>query len=161
MSLEKLEARIKALEDIEEIEKLMASYAYWVDAFQMDDVVGLFADNAKAEYGMLGSYEGKDGIATFFKDVVPKTQSWSAHQLLNPIVTVEGEKAKGTWYLFCPATVFSPEGDQAVWIQGKYSNEFVKIDGKWKFSRLRFVFNFATPYNEGWAKIRIPEEQGA
>ena len=96
MSLEELEARIKVLEDIEEIEKLMASYAYWVDAFQMDDVVGLFAENAKAEYGPLGSYEGKDGITTFFKEVVPNTQSWSAHQLRSPIVTVEGEKAAKT-----------------------------------------------------------------
>jgi ketosteroid isomerase-like protein len=161
MSLEELEARIKMLEDIEEIKKLMASYANWVDAFQMDDVLGLFAENAKAEYGPLGSYEGKDGIATFFKEVVPNTQSWSAHQLLNPTVTVEGEKAKGTWYLFCPATVFGPEGDRAVWIQGRYNNEFVKINGRWKFSLLKFTFNFATPYEEGWVKNRMPEEQGA
>jgi hypothetical protein len=158
MSLEELEARIRVLEDIEEIKKLMASYCYRVDVFQMDDVVDLFAENAKAEYGPLGSYEGKDGLATFFKEVVPNTQSWSAHQVLNPIVTVEGEKAKGTWYLFCPATVLNPEGDRAVWIQGRYDNEFVKIDGRWKFSLLRFTFNFGTPYEEGWVKSRMPEE---
>jgi hypothetical protein len=151
MSLEELGARIKVLEDIEDIKKLMASYAYWVDAFQMDDAMDLFAENARAEYGPM-SYEGKDGLANFFKEFVPNTQSWSAHQLLNPIVTVEGEKAKGTWYLFCPATVLNPEGNQAVWIQGRYNNEFVKIDGKWKFSLLRFVFNFVTPYEEGWVK---------
>ena len=157
MSLEELEARIKVLEDIEEIKRLMASYCYLVDAFQMDGVVDLFADNARAEYGPLGSYEGKDGIAAFFKEVVPNTQAWSAHQVLNPIVTLDGEKAKGTWYLFCPATILSPEGDRAVWIQGRYDNEFVKVDGRWKFSQLRFTFNFGTPYEEGWVKSRMPE----
>jgi len=152
MSLEELEARIRVLEDIEEIKRLMASYCYLVDAFQWDDVLDLFADNARAEYGMLGSHDGKEAIATFFKNVVPNTQSWSAHQVLNPLVTVEGQKAKGTWYLFCPATILSPEGDRAIWIQGRYDNEFVKLDGKWKFSRLRFVFNFTIPYEEGWVK---------
>ena len=157
MSLEELEARIRVLEDIEEIKKLMASYCYLIDTSQWDDVVGLFAENARAEYGPLGSYEGEDGIATFFKDVVPNTQSWSAHQVLNSIVTVEGKKAKGTWYLFCPISIRSPEGDRAVWIQGRYDNEFVKMGGRWKFSLLRFVFNFGTPYEEGWVKSRMPE----
>jgi hypothetical protein len=154
MSLKELEARIRVLEDIEQVKKLMASYCYLVDAFQMDDVVDLFAENAKAEYGPLGSYEGKEGIATFFKEVVPNTQAWSAHQLLNPLVTVEGEKAKGRWYLFCPATIINPE--RAVWIQGRYDNEFVKVGGRWKISLLRFVFNFGTPYEEGWVKSRMP-----
>ena len=152
MSLEELEARIKVLEDIEEVKRLMASYTYLIDAFRWDDVVALFADNARAEYGFLGSYEGKEGIATFFKNVVPMAGSWFVHQVLNPLVIVEGEKAKGTWYLFCAITAPSPEGDRAMWIQGRYDNEFVREGGKWKFSLLRFVFNFVTPYEEGWVK---------
>lgn len=152
MSLEELEARIRVLEDIEEVKKLMASYCYLIDARQWDDVVALFADNARADYGMLGTYEGKEGVATFFKSVIPAFGSWFIHQVFMPVVTVEGEKAKGTWYLFSAITAPSPEGDRAVWIQARYDNEFVKVGGKWKFSLLNIVFNFITPYEEGWVK---------
>jgi len=152
MSLEKLEARIRVLEDIEEVKRLMATYIYLIDDSQWDDVADLFADNARAEYGMLGSYDGKEAIATFFKEVVSKAWSWAVHQLLNPLVIVEGERAMGRWYIFCAATMPSPEGDRAMWIQGRYDNEFIKVGGRWKFSLLRLVFNFITPYDEGWVK---------
>ena len=152
MSLEELEARIRVLEDIEEVKRLMASYIYLVDDSQWDDIAAFFADNARAEYGMLGSYDGKEAIGTFFKEVVSQAWSWAVHQLLSPLVIVEGERAKGRWYIFCAATIPSPEGDRAMWIQGAYDNEFIKVDGRWKFSQLRLVFNFFTPYEEGWVK---------
>ena len=152
MSLEELQARIRVLEDIEEVKRLMATYIYVVDDSQWDDVADLFADNARAEYGMLGTYDGKEAIATFFKEVVSQAWSWAVHQLLNPLVTVEGEKATGRWYIFCSSTMPSPEGDRAMWVQASYDNEFVKINGRWKFSLLRLVFNFITPYDEGWVK---------
>jgi len=152
MSIEEIEARITVLEDIEEIKNLMSTYEYLIDNHQSDDLVALFADNAKAEWNILGSYEGKEAIANVLKNIVSGTLIWSAHMLLNPLVTVEGDKAKGTFYLFGPSTIPGPEGERAIWVQGRYDNEFVKEGGKWKFSLLRFVFKFMTPYEEGWVK---------
>jgi len=152
MSIEEIEARITVLEDIEEVKNVMCRYTYLIDTSQWDDVAALFADNAKAEWNILGSYEGKEAIAAFFKNVVSTTIIWGAHQILNPLVTVEGDKAKGTFYLFSPSTVPGPEGESAIWVHGRYDNEFVKEGGKWKFSLLRFVFKFMTPYEEGWVK---------
>jgi len=88
-------------------------------------------------------------------NIVSGTIIWSAHMLLNPLVNVEGDKAKGTFYLFGPATVPSPEGEKAIWVQGRYDNEFVKKSGKWRFSLLRFAFTFMTPYEEGWVKSKM------
>jgi hypothetical protein len=155
MSIDEIEARITVLEDIEKVKSLMSSYTYLIDTCQWDDVAALFADNAKAEWNILGSYDGKEAIANFFKNVVSVTIIWAAHQLLNPLVTVEGNKAKGTWYLFGPATVPSPEGEQAIWIQGRYDNEFVKEGYKWKVSLLKFAFVLMTPYEDGWVKSKM------
>ena len=152
MSIEEIEARITVLEDIEEIKNLMSTYEYLIDTHQSDDLVALFADNAKAEWNILGSYEGKEAIANVLKNIVSGTLIWSAHMLLNPLVTVQGDKAKGTFYLFGPSTIPGPEGESAIWVQGRYDNEFVKEGGKWKFSLIRFVFKFMTPYEEGWVK---------
>ena len=155
MTLEELERRIQALEDVEEVKKLMATYCYYVDAFQWGDVVSLFADDAKTDYDMLGKHEGKEAIEFLFTQIIPASGTWFAHQLLNPVVTVDGEKAKGTWYLLCPAITPNPDGERAVWIHGRYDNEFVKQDGKWKFSLLNFKFSFVAPYEDGWAKARM------
>ena len=155
VTMQELEARIRVLEDIEEIKSLMSTYTYLIDSSRWDDVAALFADNAKAEWNILGSYEGKEAIANLFKNIVSGTIIWSAHMLLNPLVTVEGDKAKGTFYLFGPATVPSPEGERAIWVQGRYDNEFVKKSGKWRFSLLKFAFTFMTPYEEGWVKSKM------
>ena len=155
MTLEELEARIRVLEDIEEVNKVMASYCHFVNVSQWDDVMALFADNAKADWGMLGTYEGKEGIATYFENMVAGIMPYTAHQMLNPIVTVEGNKAKGTFYLWAPTTVKMADVETAIWIQGRYDNEFVKEGGKWKFSLLRFAFDFMTPYEDGWVKSKM------
>lgn len=156
MSLEELEKRIQILEDVEEIGKLMANYCYFVDSFEWDNVVSLFVDDAKADYDILGKYDEKEGIEGLFKNVIPMSGSWFAHQILNPVIEVDGLTAKGKWYLLCLATTSTPEGDKANWIHGKYENEFVKQDRMWKFSSLKFRFSFICPYEDGWAKAKMP-----
>ena len=155
MTLEELEARITVLEDIEVVNKVMASYCHFINVSQWDDVMALFADNAKADWGMLGTYEGKEGIATYFENMVAGIMPYTAHQMLNPIVTVEGNKAKGTFYLWAPTTVKMADVETAIWIQGRYDNEFVKEGGKCKFSLLKYTFDFMTPYEDGWVKNKI------
>jgi len=161
-----LEARLKVVEDIEEIQKLMATYEDYLDSLQrLDELVALFTDDAKfvvsfhgeagAEGVLLGTYEGKEGIRRLLSQLNPKSLSYCAHLVSNPIITVDGEKAKGRWCLLCPFTALTREGPVAVWEQGTYDNEFAKVDGKWKISLMRFEFNFSTPYEDGWAKTRM------
>ena len=161
-----LEARISVVEDIEEIKKLMATYEDYLDSMhRLDELVALFTEEAKfvvsfpgeagAEGVILGTYEGKEAIRTLLSQINPTTLSFCAHLVTNPSITVDGEKAKGRWYLLCPFTALTPEGPLAAWEQGTYDNEFVKVDGKWMISLMRFEFNFSTPYQDGWAKTRM------
>jgi len=46
---QELEARIAKLEDVEEIKKLQAKYAYFIDTSQMEKVSELFADDFVAD----------------------------------------------------------------------------------------------------------------
>lgn len=173
-----LEARIRLVEDVEEIKKLMATYEEYLDSLQrLDEVMALFTEDAKfvvsfpgeagapdgaetsgkaeGEAALLGTYEGKEAIRGLLSELNPTNYSYTAHLLTNPIVTVDGEKAKGGWYLLCPFTPLTPEGPVAVWEQGTYDNEFVRVDGKWKVSLMRFQFNFSTPYEDGWVKTKM------
>jgi len=39
-----------------------------------------------------------------------------------------------------------------MWGHGRYDMEFVRNDGEWKISVFGFLWNFNTPYDEGWVK---------
>ena len=72
------------------------------------------------------------------------------------IVSPDGQHAVGQWHLFGPHSnrVFDPETrtkrDTAFWIAGKYDNEFVKVDGQWKFLKLHPICWLRTPYDKSW-----------
>ena len=149
-----LEARIRRLEDIEEIKNLQARYCYFIDTLQMDKVPDLFAEKFMAEYVPLGTYTTKAILLKFLKATDEGT-SMMSHQAMTPLIEGDGDKARGTWYLFGPFNNRAPEGEVANWIQGRYDNDYVREDGKWKFSHLRFKFNIQSPYEDGWVKTRM------
>jgi len=150
VTLKELEARIRVLEDIEAIKKLRARYCFYADDFKQDEWVSLFAEDAKVDFGLMGTYEGKEGITAFFRDVVAVSGSFYLHMCHNPFIEVDGDRARGRWYFEVPATLRGTE--QALWLGGKYEEEYVKVRGEWKFKFLRAVFDYMTPYEAGWAK---------
>ncbi len=162
MAQQDIEERLQKLEDTEEIKKLMWNYTYWLDYGELDKVLDCFFDEAVIDIKMRGGeevgeaplegiYEGKDMIEGFYRLVVPPKDRFAvAHLLLNPVVTVDGDKAQGIFYLLEPSGIV-----RAMWGQGRYDMEFVKVDGKWKISRFNFLWNFNTPHDEGWVNTQI------
>ncbi len=153
MNLEDLERRLRVLEDIETIKKLKARYcAYCDNNYDADGIASLFTEDAVWDGGKFGRYEGREAIRTFFRGA-PRIFPFAIHQVMNPIIEVEGEQAKGQWYLFQPATL--AEGNQAVWLAARYEEEYAKVGSEWKFKRLKVFPSFLTPYDQGWVKKRF------
>lgn len=150
MISEELEARMKVLEDIEAIRKLRAHYCYNVDAERLEELLSLFTEDARLDFGLLGTHEGKEAVSKFFRDIVAGILSYSRHMVHNPIIEVDGDKATGRWYFEVPCTLRGT--DMAVWLAGTYEEKYVKERGEWKFSFIKATFDYATPYEEGWAK---------
>lgn len=81
----------------------------------------------------------------------------------SPYIAVDkaGEHAWGQWHIFGPHTnkVFDSEimakRDTAFWIAGKYDNEYVKENGRWKLLKLRPICWIRSPFDEGW--LRNPD----
>ena len=150
MSLEDLERRIKVLEDIEDIKRLKASYCtYCDDNYDADNIANLFVEDAVWDGGMRGRYEGKEKIRGFFINA-PNRLPFAVHMILNPIIQVDGDTARGTWYLLQACTY--TDGNQAVWGSARYDEEYVRVNGEWKFQNLNLTSFFWTPFDEGWAK---------
>jgi ketosteroid isomerase-like protein len=157
MNLEELAQRVQTLEDIESIKKLKARYTSYCDnGYEPDGIASLFTEDAVWDGGVFGRCEGREAIRKFFQGA-SKMLPFAIHYVMNPIIEVNGNTATGSWYLFQTCTF--AEGNQAVWGAARYSEEYVKRGGEWKFKNLKVNSEFWTPYDQGWAKKRFVQEK--
>ncbi len=153
MGQDDLEQRIRKLEDIEEIKQLKHRYcAACDDSFDADAIASVFTEDAVWDGGDFGKLNGREEIRGFFQDA-DKRMPFAVHNVLNPIIEVNGDTAKGTWYLFQTCTF--AEGNRAIWGAARYDDEYVRRDGKWMIHRLKVTSHFWTPFEDGWVKTQF------
>ena len=145
-------ARLQRLEDIESVKQLKARYcAFCDDNYNPQGIASLFTDDGVWDGGDLGTAEGHAAIIKFFERA-PSAFSFAIHNVMNPIIEIDGDRASGRWYLLQPLIRKSRNGEDAMWLAGRYEDEYVRIGGEWKFKRLKFITRFLASYEEGWAK---------
>ena len=134
MEVEELEKRLKILEDKNAIKDLHREYAYLLIMQRWDDMVECFSEDATAVIASRPPCTGKSEIRTLLTAVIAKhVPKNEGHFLTQPVISVAGDKAEGYWLLY----VLLPEPALG-WRQARYDCEYVKVDGRWKFSSLVF-----------------------
>jgi hypothetical protein len=135
VTLEELEKRVKVLEDIEAIKQLHINYVYLLCKLQWDDMLACFAEDATMELLDQGVCKGKEEISGVFHNVLAKMiKRNDGHFVGQPVITVKGDKAKGHWILY----LFFAE-PEVRWLQGRQDCEYVRVNGEWKFSSVKFT----------------------
>ena len=145
-----LEDRLRVLEDLEELRKLKARYAAACDNhYDADAIAALFTDDAVWDGGTLGIAEGRAAIRKFFARA-SEFFPFAMHNVMNPMIEIDGDRATAVWNLLQPATM--AKGNQAVWLAATYHDEYARTGDGWRFARLTVRTHFLTPYDEGWAR---------
>ena len=142
MSLEDLEKRVKAIEDLEEIKKLHQHYINLMDNLRYEEVLDLFTEDATVEVRNSGVKKGRKELSEVYIDILAKnrgTERFDGHMAVEPDITVEGDTARGSWLIYM---LFSKPTIQ--WVQGKNECEYRKENGKWKISKLKFTRTLAS-----------------
>ncbi len=141
MTLEELEKRVRALEDLEEIKKLHRDYIFLLTNKQYEEMIDYFSENATAQIRTPEVYNGKNEIAKFFREVLPARGAPKGGQILvQPVITVEGNTAKGYWTMYRFFYDLSESSGPTVkFTQGRYDCEYIREGGKWKFSSVKYV----------------------
>jgi ketosteroid isomerase-like protein len=135
MEMAELAKRITRLEDIEAIKQLKARYCEICDdRHNPDRIATLFAEDAIWESGDFGKAEGHAAIRELFRDF-QKMFSFSQHNIMNPIIAVDGDRATGIWYIMGPWTY--TENNDEKWLALRYDDDYVKTGGEWKYQHLR------------------------
>jgi hypothetical protein len=137
VTLEELEERVRRLEDLDEIKELHREYLFFISNLDFDKALDCFSETIRVDIAQYGVRKGKEEVTQFFKGVIYKNvlQSKDGHFTGQPVISVEGDRAKGHWMFYR----FVPEPSPVRWVQGRYDCEYVKENGKWKFSVLKLT----------------------
>jgi hypothetical protein len=154
MTLNYLEKRIQVLEDIEEIKQLQLHYVNYLTTTRWDELIDCFSDDAVVALDS-GSARGKKEITAHFKGKVASNHiGQEGNFVVHPIVSVDGDKARGNWLLYIqnaqPRKLKSrPQmlatDDAPDWMQGYYDMEYIRQNGHWKISLLKWKCRLLSP----------------
>lgn len=155
MSPVDLERRIHRLEDLEAIRALKHRYCtYCDDGYDAARLAPLFAEDAIWDGGVLGRFVGREAIRAFFVQCA-KLVPFAIHQVTNPVLEIDGDRASGRWYLWEPIVFAS--GNRGLWMAARYDDRYRRERGEWLFESVKIDLRMLSPYEEGFAKVRIAE----
>jgi hypothetical protein len=144
-----LARQITVLQDMEAIKKLKAEYCDICDSdHDQDRIVTIFAEDGIWEGPGVGYAKGHEELRKLFKNFADRI-SFSQHNVFNPRIEVKGNEAHASWYFLGPFT-FRKDNRQ-LWLAARYEDDYIKINGQWKFKHLRAFGRMAAPYEIGWA----------
>ena len=151
-----IEQRLLRLEDIEDIRQLKARYCkYCDDNYDADALASVFTEDAVWDGGTtFGVARGREAIRKHFRGA-SKRVTIARHQVMNPVIEVDGDEATGHWLLFQPCTNAGPDGEQAMWLAATYADGYRRVDGEWLISATTIDVAFFTPFDQGWVDQRF------
>src|SRR5260370_26026937 len=153
MSVDNLEKRVQLIEDVEAIKKLKHQYCHYCDAnYDADGIAALYTQDAIWEGTGIGKFEGREAIRTFFKGA-SKSFKFAVHNVMNPIIDVQRDKATGERKLLQPCTI----DGRAVWLAGVYNDDYFRAGGKGLVKNLQMKIFFSKPYQERWVAQKFVE----
>lgn len=121
---------IEDLVEIEAIKNLRHLYSHYFDGKLLDELVGLFSEDAVCEFGPAfgGDWAEREG-----------EPYGVLHAVTNPwIRLVDAETAHGRWYLLDLNT--SEGAPNPLLLFGIYDDVYKKCDGQWRIYRTRIDF---------------------
>jgi hypothetical protein len=156
-SIVDLEAKVRALEDIEEIKKLQRAYGYYLEHMMVEDIIDLFAEGEDVELWVTaGKFKGKDDVRRLYSYI---RDSFPGHEFLHQLmqlsgvvdVNPNGKTAKGRWYGFGVNALPLRGGKiNPGWMNGIYEMDYIKQGSKWKIKKLRWCMTFRASWTESF-----------
>ena len=136
-----LEERIQRLEDIESIKQLKVRYSHICDDdHNPDKIASLFVKDGIWESPDFGVAKGHAEIEALFQNF-KKMFSFSQHNMMNPLIRVDGDFATGTWYIMGPWDMRSENENK--WFALRYDDDYVRVESGWKYKHLRVVLRMS------------------
>jgi len=141
-----LEARIRRLEDIENIRSLRNAYHAAINDGRYGEIADLFTDDAKVVLGYLATYQGRDAINNGFRGMGERERFFIKQYIHSHDIKVDGDGGTGTSYLEARYGRYGVS-----WlVAGRYDDVYVRVDGRWRFREMVAELYYTVPLGVGW-----------
>lgn len=121
--------RCMSAEDKLEIQELKYRHCYATDESDTAAVPELFVEDGVLDIPLKDPLVGHEEIQSYFEWLEEQEYTARAHNLVNPVIDIDGDTATGKWYYM---VVYAfPDGDFLLG-QGVFDDEFVRTDDGWK-----------------------------
>jgi hypothetical protein len=134
---------------LDKIRNVRADYCAYLDAQDIDGLMGLFTDDAVLEFGegaTAGKWIGRDAIRHGYGAHMKMNGAPFdiIHVVTNPWIRITAEdSAYGRWYLMIMVTrleqtAFQPPGSHGhpLFMLAIYEDRYLRVDGVWKIATL-------------------------
>ena len=150
-----LEAKVAELYDREALRDLRYRYHECINEAQMAEIPDLFTEDGELDFAHLDKAKGREQIKAFFSGLgrdrsAPDSRRglYRVRQFIhNHVLKVTGDHATGYAYLEAKPVY---NGESYV-VAARYNDEYVKREGRWRFSKMNLTPFFMVPLKEGWA----------
>lgn len=140
MDLTALEKRVLAIEGIEAIKQMHYDYMSCLDNLQFEKALDYFTEDAEVEVRDSGVMKGrKEYSKIYLGTLARRKERHDGHLVGQPVITIDGDTARGHWIIYIFFSVPRVE-----WVQGRHDCEYVKRNGRWYFSKLKFARTLAS-----------------
>ena len=118
-----------------EVMNLIANYAFRLDTADLDGYVDNFAPDGVFD-STSGRFEGRAAIREYVGKLLanraPGSTSTMRHIMGIPTIHGGGERCRAETYVMIPRQ--TEDGQIAVQMVGTYTDDIVKVDGRWRFA---------------------------
>ncbi len=142
-----LEARVRELQDRNEIQELRFRYHIAVNEKKPEMIPDLFSENGEIDFAHLGKAQSKAQVAAFYKQALSDLVPFVKQFIHNHVITINGDTGAGLSYLEAKP-IFNGE---SFLVAARFDDEYVRENGRWKFRKMTLLPYFMVPLKEGWA----------
>jgi 3-phenylpropionate/cinnamic acid dioxygenase small subunit len=134
--IDALAARVRRLEDVLEIQEVMARYGRCLDTHDWDGFRRLFTDDVHAEHGVVT--DPVDGLDAFLAtaQALSTLMEDAQHYVTNVEVDVDGDRATARAFVFAMHDVVLGDERHLVPAGGRYEDDLRRTGDGWKICRV-------------------------
>ena len=130
-----LEARLRRLEDLQEIQQLFIDYGLHLDAGDFEAYAQLFTVDAVLRLGPVARADGRDEIRRVMSETLAGQAGTSYHIVSSPQITLTGDTA--TSQVMWTVVHRQADGQPKLTMMGRHVDELRRENGRWRIARRR------------------------
>lgn len=146
-----IEAQLLRLNDLEDIKSLVHRYAHCIWQGKPSEAADLFSGDGTIDFGSYGGrVTGREKLRSLLQEKVD--EQWLQPFFHNQLIELDGDQATGVVYI----DLRSLNEGVSLLGSGYYEDDYVRIEGKWKFKCRAVHMEYLVPAGTSWSRDASP-----